>query len=175
MENTAAAVAALEVLREKGFGIPNKSIVDGLARVSWPGRLQVLSRAPLVVVDGAHNPDAARELKRSLADYFDFERAILIMGASADKDTAGVVSELAPLFDEVIITQARHPRAMKLTELKAVFDKQGIKIRSAGTVAEALSLARNRAGTQDLICVSGSLFVVAEAIEQLGQPNHLTR
>jgi len=59
---------------------------------------------------------------------------------------------------------------MKLAELKAVFDKQGIKTSPAGTVAEALSLARNRAGTQDLICVSGSLFVVAEAIEQLEKP-----
>jgi len=175
LENAATAVAALEVLRERGFSISENSIVDGLAQMGWPGRLQVLSCSPLLVVDGAHNPDAARKLRLSLTDYFDFKRAILVMGASLDKDVAGVVSELAPLFDSVIVTQSRHPRAMKATELKAVFEKHGVEVELAGNVSEAISLAVGMAGAQDLICVTGSLFVVAEVIELASRQEHLAK
>ena len=175
LENAATAVSALEVLRERKFGISENSIADGLAQVSWPGRLQVLRRSPLLVVDGAHNPDAARKLKLSLTDYFDFKRAILVMGASLDKDVAGVVSELVSLFDSVIVTQSHHPRAMKATELKAVFRKYGVEVQLAENVSEALSLAVGAAGAQDLICVTGSLFVVAEVIEQASRQDHLAK
>jgi dihydrofolate synthase/folylpolyglutamate synthase len=180
MENAATAVAALEVLALKGFQIPRDSITGGLAQVSWPGRLQVLSRNPLLIVDGAHNPDAARKLKQSLAGYFNFKRAILVMGASGDKDTAGVVSELIPFFSEVIVTQSHHPRAMAADRLQAVFKGYGVAAQLAETVPEALSLAMSRNGAQDLICVAGSLFVVAEAIEwvkgrsqSLGKPREV--
>ncbi|HEY56203.1 MAG TPA: bifunctional folylpolyglutamate synthase/dihydrofolate synthase, partial [Dehalococcoidia bacterium] len=90
MENAASAVAALEVLAERGFAISRDSIVNGLAQASWPGRFQVLRRRPRLVVDGAHNPDAARKLRLSLSQYFEFSRSILIMGASGDKNVAGV-------------------------------------------------------------------------------------
>ncbi|MBN1863167.1 MAG: bifunctional folylpolyglutamate synthase/dihydrofolate synthase [Dehalococcoidales bacterium] len=167
MENAASAVAALEVLKEKGYNITRDSIANGLARVSWPGRLQVLRRRPLVVVDGAHNPGAAHKLGLALKQYFKFERATLIMGASSDKNVSAVVSELAPLFDEVIITRSAHPRAMETARLKAVFEGQGKTAQVTGDVPEALALALDRARVRDLVCVSGSLFVVAEAISWL--------
>ncbi len=175
LENAATAVAALEVLALKGFNISRDSLISGLAQVCWPGRLQVLSRHPLLVVDGAHNPDAARRLKQSIAEYFKFKRAILIMGVSGDKDVSGVVSELRPLFDEVIITQSHHPRAMGIVQLHAVFREHGVETQLAETVAGALSLAMNIAGTQDLICVAGSLFVVAEAIEWANRHGYSSR
>ncbi len=166
LENAATAVAALEVLAGKGFNISRDSIINGLAQVSWPGRFQILSHRPLLVVDGAHNPDSARKLKQSLVEYFDFHRAILVMGVSSDKDVAGIISELAPLFDKVIVTRSRHPRAMALEQLIAVFRRCGVEVQAVGAVPEALSLALSMAGGRDLVCVSGSLFVVAEAIEQ---------
>jgi dihydrofolate synthase/folylpolyglutamate synthase len=164
MENASSAAAALEVLKEKGFAISRDSITSGLAQVAWPGRLQVLRRRPLLVVDGAHNPDAARKLVLSLSQYFKFKRAILVMGVSGDKNVSGVVSELAPLFDEVIVTRSGHPRAMETAWLRAIFQDRGTAVQVTETVPEALSLAVGRAGSQDLVCVSGSLFVVAEAI-----------
>ncbi len=164
--NAATAVAALEVLAAKGFNISRDSIIDGLARVSWAGRFQILSHHPLLVVDGAHNPDSARKLRESLVQYFDFDRAILVIGVSFDKDVDGIVSELVPLFDKVIVTRSRHPRAMALDQLIAAFGKHGVKAQAAENMPEALSLARSIAGARDLICVAGSLFVVAEAIEQ---------
>jgi dihydrofolate synthase/folylpolyglutamate synthase len=165
LENAATAVAALEVLIARGADIPQDSIIEGLRRVSWPGRLQVLARRPLLVVDGAHNPDAARKLREALSEYFSFKKAIFIMGASRDKDISGVVSALNTLFGEVIVTQSRHPRAMEPARLASIFGQYGIEAKVAATVPEAISIAMGRAGTHDLICVTGSLFVVAEAIE----------
>jgi len=166
LENAATAVAALEVLAGKGFNISRDSIINGLAQVSWPGRFQILSHRPLLVVDGAHNPDSARKLKQSLVQYFAFDRAILVIGVSSDKDVAGIISELVPLFDKVIVTRSRHPRAMSLEQLIAVFRRCGIEVQAVEAVSEALSLALSMAGARDLVCVAGSLFAVGEAIEQ---------
>jgi dihydrofolate synthase/folylpolyglutamate synthase len=166
LENAAVAVAALEVLAEKGFKISKGSIVDGLAKVSWPGRLQILSRHPLLVVDGAHNPASAQKLKQSLEEYFDFDRAILVIGVSCDKDIAGIVSELAPLFNKVVVTRSRHPRAMAPPPIVAEFARHGTEVEVAEDVSTALTLALGMAKARDLVCVAGSLFVVGEAIEQ---------
>ena len=167
LENAATAVAGLEVLAEKGFDISRDSIINGLGQVSWPGRFQLLSQHPFIVVDGAHNPDSAQKLKQSIERYVDFDRAILVIGASADKDIGGIASELFPLFDRVIATRSRHPRAMALPPIVAEFRQRGVEAQAAETVSEALSLALALAGDRDLVCVAGSLFVVAEAIEQL--------
>mgnify|MGYP000710486613 CR=1 FL=1 len=164
--NAATAVATLEVLVEKGFNISQNSIVNGLAQVTWPGRLQIISHHPLIVVDGAHNPDAARRLRESLEQYFNFDRAILVIGASDDKDIAGIVSELAPISDKAIATRSHHPRTMAPAAIVAEFAKYGVKTQVAADVSSALSEALALAGKRDLICIAGSLFVVAEAIEQ---------
>jgi len=166
LENAATAVAALEVLIEKGFDISGDNIFTGLAQVSWPGRFQILSHHPLLVVDGAHNPDSARKLKQSLEQYLEFDRAILVIGASSDKDVAGVVSELVSLFNKVIVTFSRHPRAMAPELLEAEFTKYGVETQVVNNVPKALSLALAIAGNKGIICVTGSLFIVAEAIEQ---------
>jgi dihydrofolate synthase/folylpolyglutamate synthase len=166
LENAAAAVAALEVLAEKGFAVTRDSISRGLSQVDWPGRLQVVSRQPLIVVDGAHNPDGARTLKESLGQYFDFERAVLIIGTSDDKDIAGVVSQLAPVFNSVIVARSRHPRALPVAKIRAEFGRHGIETQVAEDIPAALDRAVALAGDRDIICVAGSLFVVAEAIEQ---------
>jgi len=139
-----------------------------LARVSWPGRLQILRRCPLMVVDGAHNPDSARKLRQSLEQYFNFDHAILVIGTSLDKDIAGIISELSPLFDKVIATCSRHPRATAPALLKAEFARHGVETQVAEDVSTALSQALALAGDRDLICVAGSLFVVAEAMEWQG-------
>jgi len=166
LDNVATAVAALEVLAEKGFNISQDSITNGLARVNWPGRFQILSRHPFIVVDGAHNPDSARRLKQSLEQYFDFDRAILVIGVSCDKDIVGIVSELFPLFEKVIATHSHHPRAMAPALIASEFSRHGVETQVADNIPAALSLALPLAGDRDLICIAGSLFVVAEAIEQ---------
>jgi len=167
LDNAAVAVAALEALAEKGFDISKDSITNGLAQVDWAGRLQVVSRHPYILVDGAHNPDAAQKLIESLEQYFDFDKAILVIGVSDDKDIAGIASQLVPVFKKVIATRSRHPRAMESALLKAEFARHGVETEVMGDVPTALSRAVSLADDKDLICVAGSLFVVAEVIEQI--------
>ena len=162
--NAATAVAALEVLADKGFDISRESVAKGFEQVSWPGRFQILRRRPLLVVDGGHNIGAARQLTRSIRQYLDFERAILVMGTSQDKDIASLVAELAPLFNQVMVTRSGHPRALAPALLAAEFARHGLKAQLTGDVPSALSQALALAGDKDLVCVAGSLFVVGEAM-----------
>ncbi|MFC2013269.1 glutamate ligase domain-containing protein, partial [Chloroflexota bacterium] len=150
----------------RGFNISPGSIISGLARVEWPGRFQILGHHPLLVVDGAHNPDSAQKLKQSVEQYFDFDRAILVIGTSVDKDIGGIVSELYPLFDKVIVTCSSHPRTAEPSTVVAAFARHGVEAQVANDISSALSLSLSLAGDRDLICITGSLFVVAEAIEQ---------
>jgi dihydrofolate synthase/folylpolyglutamate synthase len=160
LENAATAVATLEAL-----GLSRTSIEEGLANTQWPGRLQVLKRRPLLVIDGAHNRDSAKKLKAALQQYFQFDRLILIIGTSADKDVSGIVGELAPMADEVMVTRSRHPRATRTEVLVKEFDRLGKKAEVVDNVAKAVAEAKKRAGRGDLICVTGSLFLIAEVIE----------
>jgi dihydrofolate synthase/folylpolyglutamate synthase len=165
LDNAAVAVGLAEVLAEFGAGTSAESIATGLSRVSWPGRLQVLRRDPLLVVDGAHNADSAERLAKALPEYFRFAKAILVIGTSRDKDIAGMVGGLLPLFTGVIVTRSRNPRATDVSALAAEFSRRGVKAKEAETVESAVEMALRESGPGDLVCVTGSLFVVAEAIE----------
>ncbi len=177
MENAATAVAALEVLTGKGFNISPSTVSEGMGRVKWAGRFQVMSKHPIIIIDGAHNALSARELKKSLLyyykDYFLQDRSrsaagkILVFGASADKDVKGMINELAPLFDEVIVTRSKHPRSMEIPLLEDEFKNCGIEVQSADDVAKAIELAKRQALNNALICITGSLFVAGDAIAYL--------
>jgi dihydrofolate synthase/folylpolyglutamate synthase len=164
--NAATAIAALEVLIEKGNNISTESIVQGMKDVEWEGRLQVLNRRPLVVADGAHNQDSAHKLRLALEQYFKYEKALLIIGMSSDKDLAGIAAELAPAFQKVIVTRADHPRAMATAPIVAEFKKHGLEARQTDDISDALRLALSLVGEKDLICATGSLFIAAGAIEE---------
>jgi dihydrofolate synthase/folylpolyglutamate synthase len=164
IENGATAVAALEVLASLGFGVSRESIARGFSRVEWPGRFQILGRDPVVLVDGAHNVASARRLVESIRAYFDYSRLFLIVGTSCDKDISGVVKELVPLSPRVVATSSSHPRAASAAAVAAEFVAQGITAESCEDVAQALSRTLSVANRADLICVAGSLFIVAEAL-----------
>ncbi|MFQ6057599.1 MAG: bifunctional folylpolyglutamate synthase/dihydrofolate synthase [Anaerolineae bacterium] len=167
--NATTAVAAIHLLREQGVGVPAGAVAQGLRRVRWPGRLEILNRRPLLVVDGAHNGDSARRLAEALGEYFGYRRLILVFGASADKDIAGMLRELLPPTQALILTQARHPRAADPRWLReqviACGANPSTEVVIAAPVAAALERALAIAGEEDLICFAGSLFVVAEARE----------
>ena len=167
MDNTAAAVAALEVLIKRGFRISGDSIVRGLLNVVFPGRLQVFGHKPWIVLDGGHNPGAAHMLKGALQQYFKPVKSILVIGMSADKDMAEVAAELSPVFDRVIATRANNPRSAPPEALAALFTAKGKPVTTAESIPQAIAQARQAAEENDLICVTGSLFVVGEALKNL--------
>jgi dihydrofolate synthase/folylpolyglutamate synthase len=167
LENAATAVATIDALRKGGVVVSEESISEGLSRLSWPGRLEVLRDNPLIVVDGAHNGHSARCLRQALQDHFSFGRVILVMGVSGDKTIGAMAEELAPLTHLLIATRSHHPRAAEPEAVAAAFAAQGVASETCPTVATALDRAQALAEPDDLVCVVGSLFVVAEVREQV--------
>ncbi|MBM2832410.1 MAG: hypothetical protein HW414_1462, partial [Dehalococcoidia bacterium] len=165
LENAATAIGALEGLIRRGVPIANKDVVRGMAQVSWPGRLQVLRTRPMLVVDGAHNVYSVHRLVEALRQDFSFRRAILVVGMSGDKDVGGMVAEMAGFFDRIIATRSRHPRSAPTAVLVRAFKSHGVAAEEKAEVGEALDYALSIARRCDLICATGSLFVVAETME----------
>jgi len=163
--NAALAYEAVVQLRSLGWRIEAADFQHGLAELHWPGRFEVRQARPWLVLDCAHNEPSTTALAAALPEYLQFRRLILILGISQDKDAAAIASRLAPLADHVILTQARLRRAMLLEDLHQ---------RTAGIwlaepeliprVRAALDRARQIAGPHDCICVTGSFFVVGEAV-----------
>jgi dihydrofolate synthase/folylpolyglutamate synthase len=174
LENAATAVAVLEALTDLGTSITPASIAKGFSQVSWPGRLQILQRKPTIVVDGAHNAHSMKRLAEALKDCFSYGKCHVIFGTSCDKDIPGIISELKHIADRVTVTTSTHPRAAAAAIVAQEFTKQGISPDTAGSVPDALSQALAGSEKTDLILVTGSLFVVAEAIEYFRSKNSLS-
>jgi dihydrofolate synthase/folylpolyglutamate synthase len=164
MENAATAVAAIEALDLPGNNILSQNVSQGFREVSWPGRLQVLSREPLVVVDGAHNAYSMKKLIENVKKYFSYGRCFVIFGTSCDKDISGMVRELKKLSRHIIITSSSHPRAASTSSLAQTFNRLGIRPAVLDSVSEALTKTLASADNTELILVTGSLFVAGEAI-----------
>jgi dihydrofolate synthase/folylpolyglutamate synthase len=156
-ENAVTAVAVARILN-----IPHESIINGLADVHWPGRLEVLHEAPLVIADGAHNADSARRLVEALRDYFGVEQVTFVVGALSDKDIGSFAAVLAPLAEKVIAARSAHPRSMDPAEIAQTFRDLGVETENVDGVAEALARAMAAGGSDAVICLTGSLFVAAE-------------
>jgi len=162
LENAATAVACIDALRRRGLEVPEGSVERGLAEVRWPGRMEILRRKPVVVADGAHSRDSAWRLRDGLTRYLSCRGAFLIIGMSAGKDAIGLAEELAPVASGVITVRADHPRAMPPQEAAAAFRRAGVDAEVGQGVAAALDGALAAAAGEGVICLTGSLFVVAE-------------
>ena len=171
--NGAVAYAVLQTMREQGLVVDEEAIQQGFREVYWPGRFQILSREPTVVVDSAHNRDSALKLRIALDDYFPGQPVTLIFGASADKDISGMLIELLPRVSRLIVTQAVHPRAAAPEDLAHLARTHGLRVEVAVPVSTALDRAMTRARPGEVILAAGSIFVVGEILtawERLEQP-----
>jgi dihydrofolate synthase/folylpolyglutamate synthase len=164
-DNATTAVAALHALRGS-FHVSPEAIQHALAAVDWPGRLQVLSARPLVVVDGAHNAASAEVLRRSLDTVFQFHRLILVLGLTEGKDALGVLKSLAPRADRVLLTRSRHERSSAPLTLEPIARQSAPRahITAFADAPSALDAALAAAGPDDLVLVTGSLFLVGESL-----------
>jgi dihydropteroate synthase len=157
-----AVTLARAVADEVDAELTDGMAVRGLRSAHWPGRFEVMSQEPLVVLDGAHNPGACEQVASLLA-AFDFERLHLVFGAMHDKDHAGMVAAL-PTPDSVVTCRPNLERAETADILAQVFESHGVDaVDAGGAVASALDRARRRADPDDCVLVVGSLFCVAEA------------
>jgi len=174
-ENARLATGAVLLLRDAGLPIAESAIATGLATAQWPGRMEILPGEPPVVLDGAHNGDSARKLRESLAEAFPGRPIVFVLGVTQGHSAEHILAELLPYAQALVFTRAQHPRAItdldKLAALaRPLLARAGrsVPVALAPTLPEALARARELAGTAALICVTGSLFVVAAAREALG-------
>lgn len=164
--NATTAIATTDQLFRQEIAVSSENVAEGLRAVHWPGRMEVLGRAPLLVVDGAHNVDSVQRLLRALREHFVFDKLILLVGFSLDKDVAGMMRELLTYGHQVVVTQADHPRAAHPETVMEKAELAKIDVSKATTVYDvpaALSHTLDLADEEDLVCVIGSLFVVAAA------------
>jgi dihydrofolate synthase/folylpolyglutamate synthase len=168
LENAAVAIGILEALIEGGLEIDPRSIEEGFRQVEWPCRLEVLSKTPLILADGAHNPHSAGRLVEAVKALFPERRILLIVGVSGNKDLDGLVAELSLLSAGVVIaTSSRHPRAAQPQRVAQAFNPYNNNVLVTDSVSDALKTAQDIAMDGDLILITGSLFVAAETREQM--------
>jgi len=174
LANAVTAWAAIDGMEERvGLSVPLSARREGLRTTRWPGRLEILGRNPFVIVDSAHNGDSANKLQTSLRDFFPGRRVILVFGASSDHPFNDSLAELLPISCKVIITRSRHQRAAAPEILARTVSELGYSASSTDNVPEAIEAALEHAHSKDLICISGSIFTVADAREFWFRHNHL--
>ncbi|GAK61208.1 FolC bifunctional protein [Candidatus Vecturithrix granuli] len=172
LANAAVALAALELLEQKGFSTTENIIRSGLAHVSHPGRLELLSKKPRVVVDIAHNGMGASAIAKTLTTVFSYRKLILVIGVLHDKDVKGILGPLLEVADAVIFTSPHNTQRAEAASATAKFAEELVQaaIRRAYDhwqifeyVEDAIKQACELAGEEDVICVTGSNYTVSEA------------
>ena len=162
VRNALAAATAARLLAARGFSITDDAIIAGIRNVQWPGRLEQLSNAPAIFLDGAHNPAAARELAAFWETHLAGRRIWLIYGAMRDKAVDEIAGFLFPRAHEVFVTEPRQSRAISAPLLAEMTSHLARRFRVVPDPATAFDLAISSAAPEDAIFVTGSLYLVGE-------------
>lgn len=164
IENAALTLKAIDVLRRMGWTVSEEAIREGLGKVVWRARLQILQREPLLLLDSAHNPLGIKTLVNALTTIFKYRRLILVFGVLEDKDYKSMVREIVPLADEIILTRPLSDRALDPEKLIAlpVFSTKSATVIS--DIPNAWQKAVRFARKGDMVCGCGSIFFVGEVL-----------
>ncbi len=162
--NAAVALGVVEALQDLGCVISKDAVRAGVREAFWPGRLEIASKDPFIILDCAHNRSSAKNLAESIAEIFPHKNVTLILGVSEDKDRAGICEELNRIVTRVIATKAAHPRAHGFSreELNVLFP--GKPSMCLSSIEEALASV---ADSPDIILITGSIFLISEARRHL--------
>ena len=160
--NCAVAVNTIEELIKQGVIIRKESIISALSKVEWHGRLEVMNTKPLVVIDGAHNIDGIKKLRDSVERHFKYEKMILILGILADKQVEEMIKTIAVQAERVIAVTPNSERAQLAEELKVVIDKHNVRCEAVVDYKEAYLRALSYCGNEDLLLISGSLYMIGD-------------
>lgn len=167
--NAATAIGIIGALRTRDIAVPDDAVRNGIRDAKWPGRLEIIGKRPFILLDGAHNKASARILVEAVKKIFKYDKLILVLGISKDKDVKGILGELLPETETVVLTKSKvSGRALDPMKIKEeIMDmKHSIKdITLTYNTQDALNRALSSARPADLILITGSLFVVGEIKE----------
>lgn len=179
MENAATAAAVIQVLEKRGASTSRSAIAEGLAQAELPGRFEIISlrqsgrngKELPIILDGAHNQDSALALAKTLGQLFPDQKCLIVMGVNRDKNVEAMWAELGQYCKMLITTKSKNMRAMPPQEIIERLSRAdcGLSTTATGSVKEALEEAIKRSDDLDLLCITGSLYLVAEAREEILQ------
>jgi dihydrofolate synthase/folylpolyglutamate synthase len=168
LDNAATAIVACETLAERcDVDLTPAHVSAGLAKVVWPGRLEVLKRRPLVIIDGAHNGDSAKRMVMALREYFGLSRVTLLFGTLAGKDVAAMADAVALVADHVFVTAWPGARAADPRDLAAAFRPHDVPVSTFGGLPQAFDAASAQAGERGAVVAFGAIAFVAAVREYL--------
>ena len=162
--NCGLALSVIDRLKTRGIAINDSRAMEGLAKVSIPGRMEMLSATPRVVADGAHNAASLDAMMRAIGQHIPYDSMVVIFGCCADKDVSGMLERITSGADKVIFTKVDNIRSADPNELAMRYTElYGKMAQVAPTLADALGIAYRAVTKEDLICITGSFYLVGEA------------
>lgn len=171
LQNLAAALSAIEVIREKGFSISAQAVKSGVEKVKWCGRFELMQNTPDFFVDGGHNPQCAQTIRKTLTELYPDKKIIFLLGILKDKNYCGILEPLLPLAKNVITITPPSPRAMKAEELaKLLYEKYSVKAIACTEISDGVKTALKSANADDVVCACGSLYSIGEIRRCFKQP-----
>ena len=159
LKNTAVVLTAVEVLRSKGWNISDEVVKEGLAKTFWPARFEILSKDPVFIVDGGHNPHGITGTADSLRRLFPGKKFTFVTGVMADKDVENILNLVVPLADRFITVCPDNPRAMKADVLAQRISALGVEATPADSIPAGVAQAIELAGKDGVVCALGSLYM----------------
>lgn len=169
--NLCLALNVLDELKAGGLEIDDQSAISGLANVKLPGRMQLISEEPRILVDGAHNAASIDALMRAIGQHIPYDSMIVVFACQKDKDISGMLRRLQVGADKMIFTHTGSPRSADPDELAAMYiENSGKMTQVARNLKEAMLIAQSAISREDLICITGSFYLVAEAMRKFSTP-----
>jgi dihydrofolate synthase/folylpolyglutamate synthase len=166
-ENITISVKSVEYLKKNGLNIKDGSIEKGIEKTINKGRMEIIKNKPIILLDGAHNPKGIKLLVESLQNDFQYDKLFFIIGILKDKNIKSMIPPLISITDYIIVTQVNNERALNSLKLERMIKKfsNKINVRSKKNIPDAIRYALSLANYRDLICITGSLYTIGEAIE----------
>ena len=166
-ENITISIKTLENLKKIDPKINEKTIITGIEKTNNPGRMEIINKTPKIILDGAHNPKGIKLLVETLIKDFEYKKIIFILGILKDKNIKLMLKPIIQISDIIITTQSNNDRALESIKLKKMINKnnENIRVINKKRISEAIKYSQLIAKKEDIICITGSLFTVAEARE----------
>ena len=166
--NCGLALAMLDKLKGKGYEIDDEKAIAGLKTVSMVGRMELICQDPRIIIDAAHNAASIKALIQAIGQHIPYDSMIVIFGCNTDKDIRGMLTQLQYGADKVVFTRSNSPKAVYPQDLADLYTEIcGKMCQTAITVTEAVRIAKSAISREDLICITGSFYLVGQAKEQL--------
>ena len=165
LKNAATVLTTVDVLRDRGWRIPERAVREGLAAVRWPGRFQVLRREPLFIADGGHNPQCLAALEAALREYLPGTKPVFLCGCMADKDYGDMFRRLLPFARAFVTVTPNNPRALPAGELSDYIARAlGVEAVPCESVEQGVQTAVRLAGPGGAVCACGSLYMIGDIV-----------